>query len=152
MAKPGPAPKPTNIKILEGNPGKRAMNRHEPRPSPVAPPMPRNLPALAQKFWKDIAPRLEALGILTEVDGPAFTAMAIHYAKMIEATVAMKKDGQTKKDYNGNPVKNPMDQVLRENSTQFRQWCSEFGLTPASRAKLQVPDPDKDLADEFFGY
>ncbi len=32
MGQRGPAPKPTALRILEGNPGKRPLNASEPRP------------------------------------------------------------------------------------------------------------------------
>jgi len=31
----GPPPKPTYLRILEGNPSKRPLNRNEPQPPPV---------------------------------------------------------------------------------------------------------------------
>ena len=32
MAQSGRKPKPTAVKVLEGNPGKRSLNRQEPKP------------------------------------------------------------------------------------------------------------------------
>lgn len=40
MAIRGKKPKPTNLKILEGNPGKRPLNLNEPKPIPIAPECP----------------------------------------------------------------------------------------------------------------
>ncbi len=37
MAVKGRGRKPTSLKELEGNPGKRALNRHEPKPEKKAP-------------------------------------------------------------------------------------------------------------------
>ena len=37
MAGRGRPPKPTAIKELEGNPGKRLLNKNEPKPKKVAP-------------------------------------------------------------------------------------------------------------------
>ena len=37
--------------------------------------------------------------------------------------------------------------IARDALNQVRQFCSEFGLTPSSRARMQVPgqkDPGKD--------
>ena len=41
MAQCGRKPKPTAIKELEGNPGKRKLNKHEPKPIKRAPPCPK---------------------------------------------------------------------------------------------------------------
>ena len=63
MATPGRKPKPTSLKVLEGNPGKRALNDTEPKPEKKAPKCPTWLNKEAKKEWKRIATELEALGI-----------------------------------------------------------------------------------------
>ena len=68
MATRGRKPKPTAIKELEGNPGKRELNQNEPKPEKKAPRCPTWLEAEAKKEWKRLAKQLEQLGILTEVD------------------------------------------------------------------------------------
>ena len=76
MSSPGPAPKPVELKILEGTARPEDLRRNEPRPQPVAPTMPRGvLPKRARKLWRELAPKLERVGILTEVDGPAFALL-----------------------------------------------------------------------------
>src|SRR5688500_3869820 len=75
---PGPAPKPTALKILHGNPGKRKLNDQEPQPSVGAKPpayiMAR--PALLAE-WNRHAPRLTRLGLLTEIDDDALAMICI---------------------------------------------------------------------------
>lgn len=150
MAKPGPAPKPVELKILEGNPGKRPLPTNNPKPQPLAPKIPYGLLPLARKFWKAHAPKLERLGILTEVDGPAMAMMATHWAIAFEASKQIKADGLTAEDQNGKLRKHPLLQVVRDNSTAFRLFAAEFGLTPSSRGKLNIPEPEED--DGFFGF
>lgn len=154
----GPAPKPTALKKLAGNPGKRALNGAEPQPERVVPAMPRGLPRRAQRFWKSHAEKLERLGLLTAVDGPAFTLMALHYAVALEALEIIQQGlagqagedgtlegaimgGLMAVDENGAMRKHPLLQVWRENSAAFRQYAMQFGLTPASRGRLSIPDP-----------
>jgi phage terminase small subunit len=50
--KPGPKPKPTELKIIEGNPGKRPLNKNEPRPPRLSPQCPNWLLPEAKKEWK----------------------------------------------------------------------------------------------------
>lgn len=154
---PGPAPKPTALKKLAGNPGKRALNSSEPQPEKVVPAMPRGLPKRAQRFWKDHAEKLERLGLLTAVDGPAFTLMAIHYAVALESLAIIQEGldlpadeesrqqavmaGLLQVDENGAMRKHPLLQVWRENSTAFRHYAAQFGLTPAARGRLSIPEP-----------
>ena len=149
MPVPGPKPKPTELKILEGNPGRRPLNDQAPKPQPVAPPMPRGLPKGARKFWRDHAPKLESLGILTEVDGPAFTMLALSYNYGVEAAKAISAEGMTIRDDRGNPRKHPLFTVFSQASKDFRALAAEFGLTPSARSRLKIEDPVIDHDDEF---
>ena len=88
---PGPAPKPTALKKLAGNPGKRPLNDREPQPERVAPAQPRGLPSGAKEFWDAHVEKLEQLGVLTEVDGPAFTMMCRHYDLAIQAATRVRQ-------------------------------------------------------------
>lgn len=148
---PGPPPKPTALKKLAGNPGKRALNKAEPQPDRVIPAMPRGLPARARRFWKDHADKLDRLGLLTEVDGPAFTLMAIHYATAWEAMRAIQDSGGLADvDENGVVRKHPLLQVWRENSAAFLRYANHFGLTPSARAKLEISEPPD--ADDYEAF
>ena len=72
MAQRGRKPKPTAVKVLEGNPGKRSLNTNEPKPVKKAPRCPGWLEDEAKKEWKRMAKQMEQLGILTEIDMAAF--------------------------------------------------------------------------------
>ncbi len=50
----GRKPKPTAIKMLEGNPGKRALNHAEPRPKVVMPRAPEHLSDEEKAKWKAV--------------------------------------------------------------------------------------------------
>ena len=52
MATRGRKPKPTALKELEGNPGKRPLNDREPKPEKKAPPCPKWLNDDAKKEWR----------------------------------------------------------------------------------------------------
>jgi P27 family predicted phage terminase small subunit len=147
---PGPPPKPTALKRLAGNPGKRPLNENEPQPERVIPAMPRGLPRRARQFWKAHADKLNRLGILTELDGPAFTMMAIHYDTAWQSLEAIKVEGLVIADENGALRKNPLLQVMRENSAAFLRYAAHFGLTPSARSRLSMPEPPSE--DDFFGF
>ena len=72
MAGRGRPPKPTAIKELEGNPGKRPLNKNEPKPKAKAPKCPPWLESDAKKEWRRLSKELEAMGLLTQVDMAAF--------------------------------------------------------------------------------
>ena len=149
----GRKPKPTALKKLAGNPGRRPLNELEPKPGPADPKVPRGkLPPEAQKLWKDLAPKLAALGVLTDVDLPAFEMLCIHYALARDAFKLVNELGMFVKDRDGQPRKNPALQLYRDNSMAFKAYLLEFGLTPSSRSKIEAGplDEEPSLADLLF--
>lgn len=152
----GRKPKPSAIKQLEGNPGKRAISKGEPKPkTPVK--RPRDLgQGLQRKFWDEHANELERLGVLTGVDGAAFRLMAEHYAIAVQAVQGLRNDaeegGGLTIDGRDGKKKNPLAQVFKDNSMAFKSFAAEFGMTPSARARLQLPDDAEQLslADLLF--
>ena len=72
MAKRGRKPKPTALKKLEGNPGKRPLNELEPLPQVTMLRCPNWLEPEAKKEWRRLAPVLIGAGILTGADAVPF--------------------------------------------------------------------------------
>ena len=154
MSIPGTKPKPTKLKLLEGNPGKRPLNMNEPKPAPIAPKCPDWLLDDAKEEWKEMSPVLERLGILTLVDKAAFAGYCQAYAKWKMAEEFIKKFGFTykipKKDKEGNVVSIfiaafPEVAIARSSLEHVRQFCAEFGLTPSSRGRISLPSGNKDV-------
>ena len=148
----GRRPKPTAIKKLAGNPGKRSLNDQEPKPRPADVKMPRGvLPKHGQKLWRGLAARLVELGVLTEVDLPAFEAMCLHYALARQALEEVEEHGLTIQE-EGKTKKNPAMQAFRENMTAYKSLLVEFGLTPSSRSRIvaEVADQEPTLAELLF--
>ena len=67
-------PKPTAMKELEGNLGKRKLNRKEPMPGKGMPDCPKWVLSEAQEEWRRLCEKLNQMGVLTEVDRSAFAA------------------------------------------------------------------------------
>lgn len=151
MSTTGPKPKPTAVKQLQGNPGKRPLNKHEPKPK-TAVKRPYGLgQGLQRRFWDDHAGELERLQILTGIDSAAFRLMAEHYALAVQAVQEVREEGLTVPTREGEK-KNPKATVFRENSLAFKSYAAEFGMTPSARARLQLPDEAEQLslADILF--
>ena len=89
----GRKPKPTAVKALEGNPGKRSLNTGEPKPEKKAPRCPAWLEGEAKKEWKRMAGQMEKLGILTEIDMAAFAGYCQAYARWKEAEEFITQHG-----------------------------------------------------------
>jgi P27 family predicted phage terminase small subunit len=134
----GRKPTPTNIKRLEGNPGKRPFNTKEPQPKRTAPECPDWLLPDAQDEWKRLASPLENLGLLTEVDMTAFAGYCQAYARWREAEEFITQHGTIFKTPSGYVQQMPQVSIAQQNLKIMQSFCSEFGLTPASRSRLQV--------------
>lgn len=148
----GRKPTPTAVKQLHGNPGKRAINKREPKPK-TAVKRPWGLGQGEQrKFWDEHAPELERMQVLTGIDGAAFRLMAEHYAFAVQAAKELREGGELTVEGREGPKKHPLMQVLRDNSQMFKSYAVEFGMTPSARARLTLPaDAEQlSLADMLF--
>ena len=74
----GRKPKPTAVKKLEGNPGKRKLNTKEPNPGKGMPDCPAWLLPEAKTEWIRLSEKLNQMGVLTEIDRSAFAATWIY--------------------------------------------------------------------------
>lgn len=146
---PGPAPKPTALKVLEGNPGQRRLPENEPRPPQVAPEAPEWLSMEAQAEWDRIVPVLDTLGLLTAVDRAALAAYCTAWALVVDAAQEIQAFGLLVEGQKGERVKNPAIQVLRDATATCKGFCAEFGLTPSARSRMTAPGAQEpDLALE----
>lgn len=89
----GPAPKPTALRVLEGNRSKRPLNASEPKFDAQIPVCPPHLDAQAKKEWARLAPALVQVKILTEVDYMALANLCQAYSTMVQAQRLLNKQG-----------------------------------------------------------
>lgn len=138
MAQRGRIPTPTAIKLLEGNPGKRPINKNEPKPEKRAPNCPTWLEPEAKKEWRRMTKTLEAIGILTQVDATAFAGYCQAYARWREAEEFLSKHGTIFKTPSGYIQQVPQVSIAQTYLKIMKDFCSEFGLTPAARSRISV--------------
>ena len=148
----GPKPKPSALKLIQGNPGKRPINKCEPKPKPVRRPRPpTDLDDHAQKEWRRVVRELEALGLLSRLDLPVLSAYCIAYSRFKSANNALNavadKDktfrGLLIKTKQGNWIQNPLVGVARRAADDMTRLAAEFGMTPSSRTRLEVRAPNE---------
>ena len=135
----GRRPKPTRVKVLTGNPGKRPLNLDEPRPEPVVPECPGELGPVARKEWDRLAVELGKLKILTALDRAALVAYCNAYGLWAEATEAIQKYGTMVKSPSGYPIQSPYVSIANRQAEIMMRIASEFGFTPASRSRISTP-------------
>jgi P27 family predicted phage terminase small subunit len=147
----GPAPKPTALKNIQGNPGKRRTSKSEPKPEAGSIACPAWLDQDAKAFWKSVAPRLKKLGLLTEIDTEALAVTATAWSIWRKAVkVAATKKGMVESTIAGGNKKSPEVAIAAEFFKILKSYAAEFGMTPASRTRLQITEPPpKDPWEEF---
>lgn len=144
---PGPLPKPSHLKVLTGNPGNRPLNENEPQPAKGEPVMPDWLTGRAASAWRELVPELARIGLLTVVDGHALAVYCEAWATYVEASERVRREGVLVESYRGGMAKNPAAQIMRDSADLMLKVGSQFGLSPATRARLTIPDDGSDQDD-----
>lgn len=141
---PGPAPEPTELKKRRGNPGKRALNTHEPKPQIGLPSFPDYLPDEARVLWERLGSELVRSGIMSALDGPAFADLV--EVELLNQRLTKGLTGTTpvlvvdvaaaEGGANADAKKNPLWALKLEYVRERRAQHAQFGMTPASRSKI----------------
>lgn len=130
--------KPTHLKVLEGNPGKRALPENEPEPTPGAPEPPEWLRPAALAEWTRIVPELDTLGMLTKVDGAALAIYCSAVAEFEEADELLARFGPVVKGSRG-PMTNPALRPWRAAAETINRMINHLGLSPSARSGIELP-------------
>ena len=149
MAQRGRKPKPTALKELEGNPGKRQLNMNEPKLIAKAPTCPKWLEDEAKKEWKRLAKKMEQLGVLTEVDMAAFAGYCQAYARWKAAEEFISKHGAIVKTPSGYWQQVPQVSIAQQYLKDMQKLAEQFGLTPASRSRIIADAAKTEYIDDM---
>jgi P27 family predicted phage terminase small subunit len=154
MTRTGRPPKPTVLKKLAGNPGKRPLNEVEPKPAGTLPPMDQLLLGdIGQRAWIHLKVELEPLGLATAADAYTLGLLCYHLEMAHEASLEVALNGITLKDRYEKRYRNPADAAQTQHSQAYLRLMGEFGLSPSSRSRLiglGAPNKDQSLADVLF--
>lgn len=145
----GRKPKPTYLKLLEGNPSHRPLTKNEPKPQPGRPPCPRWLNLEAKREWRRIVPELEALGLLTIVDRAALAGYCQAYARWRQAEEAIEKYGMIGKTESGYVQQLPYVSIAQKSLQLMKNLAAEFGLTPSARSRLSLQKPEEESEEDL---
>ena len=153
MGKRGPAPKPTALRVLEGNPGKRPLNDREPKPKRERVECPPELSPGARAEWDRIIDELDRLGLITTLDRAALAAYCQHWGYFVTANQNLQKYGDVLKSPNGCVIVSPYVGIMNRASEMMYRYAKEFGFTPSSRTQVSAGKTPEELAEEeeIFG-
>ena len=143
----GPAPKPTEIRRLEGNMSRRPYNENEPRPRLAIPKCPDHLDEEARKEWRRLSRILLRTRVLTEADGIALANLCQAYSTMTRAQKKLNQSGLMMKTPSGYLQQSPLIGIINSSMHTITALLREFGLTPASRTSIQTVEPEQRLSN-----
>lgn len=149
----GRKPKPTEIKKLEGNPGKRILNKKEPKTESAIPKCPNHLTGVARTEWKRITSELHALKLIAHIDRAALAAYCSAWGDYVKAENKLKKEGEVLISDKGGMYQNPWLAIKKRSMDQLVKFGAEFGMTPSSRSRVKVETPteEDEIANLLFG-
>jgi len=162
MSPPGPPPKPTHLKIVGGNPGRRPLNKSEPKPRVSLPAVPEHLSEVAKTEWRRLARELYVIGLLTRIDRAALAAYCQAWSDWVEAedqlakygkvvrspvrTITRRRQGtgdEETETAGGHPMQSPYLAIRNRALEVMHKFLTEFGMTPASRSRISVDNGPK---------
>ena len=142
----GRKPKPTELKKLAGNPGRRPLNENEAKIREGKPRCPSHLNDHAKRVWRRVAPLLYEAGLLTLIDQDLLAAFCIEAGRCIEAEWVLKETHPVIRNSNNNLVINPWIRIGDRARDAYTRIGAEFGMSPSERSRLTVKIGDKEVS------
>lgn len=159
----GRYPKPTALKVAEGNPGHRPINLAELLSPTELPKAPKWLSKRAKFEWRRIVRILEMRQLVREEDQIQLANLCEAIATLVEAREQLADMGYKKRllvqiggkvtekvnakgkvisreRQGGTVVVNPILYVIRDQIQAIARIAAEFGLSPVARARLNLTD------------
>lgn len=134
MARPGPAPKPTRLRVLEGETRPSRLNHAQPVPPEGDVVAPEHLGPDALAVWVATMGQIAAMRLVTPADTEALASYCEAVVQRRRAWAVLQASAPLIRGQRGNLVRNPAMQVWRDAATVQAKMAAEFGLTPAARA------------------
>jgi len=158
MAKPRV---PTIIKIARGTFRNNEAPQNEPIPPvlPCAPKAPSHLNSWGKRMWKETAGELLSLGMLAKLDLYSLEILCEQYGIYRELKDAITHqdmpDGSRKKISYAKYLAGQNSQTIPEYAAmrsafeRYTALLKEFGLSPASRSRMDIPREPPKAVDEM---
>lgn len=147
----GRKPKPTELKILQGNPGRRPLRQVRKAQTLQRTPSPPDwLTDIGRAEWRRVGKLLSKLQVLTDSDLSALAAYCDAYSRWRKAREMIEEQGITTETGSGNLKAHPATVVVHQAMTEMRQFMVELGLTPSSRTRVNQVKPNEPSEFEQF--
>lgn len=139
----GRKPKPTKLRIIEGNPGRRPLPAVEIPPEPMPPP-PDFLDDVGREEWNRKTTMLFRLGVLHGLDSSTLAMWCATFSRAVRAERMLREIEKNGGDLAGLLVKHkhgfamqPLIRVVNQAVTTLNALAAQFYFSPVSRVKLE---------------
>lgn len=119
-------------------------------PESVIPKQPANFPKIPAAIWEELAPQLLKAGLLTNVDGIAFSLLCRDIADLDKVEQKLIEiDSWVDETPNKFKVQSVWLNIRNRLHDDVLKLCKEFGMTPGSRSTLKTNTADSAQPDLF---
>lgn len=144
----GPAPKPTALKLLQGERHRDRINDSEPIPRDALPVCPESVEPAVRAIWDFTMLELAHMKIVASIDRDALLAYCEAVVTHRESSALLHREGLTASNAAGTLVKHPATTIQRESAELIRRFAQEFGLTPSGRTRIRTMEAGAHAAAE----
>ncbi len=127
----GRKPKPSSLRLVVGGAG-QSQSMHRP------PTCPSHLNPTAKAEWKRLATSLFQRGLIGEGDRAALAAYCQAYGRWVEAERKLSETPLLIKLPSGYIQQSPWLSIVNKQLEIMARFMSELGLSPVSRARVEV--------------
>ena len=138
----GRKPKPSYLRVLDGNAGHRPQNVDAPQPQGDLLEPPAELSPQQQNIWRS-AIKSAPPGMLKMLDASVFRSWVIACDTLESIRARVVQLGVIIKGQGGHPIVNPLLREQRGQANLVRQLAAELGFSPTSRQRVKVPKSDQ---------
>ncbi len=134
--KPGPAPKPRNLRLIQGD-RKDRINDDEPIVEVSIPEPPEHLTDRQAAKFTEMAGKLARMQVMCDIDTDALAMYSVSWIRMLDADAKIAETGELlAAPRTGMPMQHPLMAVSNKARAECRAILCEFGMTPSSRTRV----------------
>lgn len=139
MGKRGPAPKPTRLRLVDGD-KKNRINTDEPVARQGAIEPPGEMSPEVRAVWDRVVAELDAMQLASPADVDSLRCFCEAVVDHERASAVLAKSNVVIKGLHGGLVRNPAVVVQLQAAETIRKFAQEFGLTPSGRTRIRVEE------------
>jgi P27 family predicted phage terminase small subunit len=137
MARRGPQPAPTRLKVLRGSKPSR-INRNEPIPPGDDPELPPEAVESVRVLWEEKLAQLRYMGLSERSDQELLYAYCVAVVKFRRDVELLDRSDILLVNKAGEPYRNPILPALRDHAHLMLVLGREFGFTPSARSQIRM--------------